>query len=235
VPARSGSKGVPGKNILRFGSQTALSLRVTSIRNSGVAGDIVCSTDSAEYADIARSAGARAPFLRPALVASDTASTSDVIRHALDWLRDNEGRTYDDIVIAEPSSPFVRPDDIIRGCRLLSIAGVDAVVSVKPAPVSSRFLARMSEDGNFEDFLTRLTSGDVRRQAQESEFTPNGCFYASRVENFLRAGTLYAGKLFAFEMDEMHSVEIDSPLDARFAQFLWQTGAVDASLWDAKT
>jgi CMP-N,N'-diacetyllegionaminic acid synthase len=233
IPARSGSKGVPGKNVMKFGRLTAIGMRVRSILASEVGGDIVCSTDSEEYAALAQAEGARAPFLRPSSLASDGASTADVILHALDWLREHEGKSYDQVVIAEPSSPFVRPADISCGCRLLDRAELDSVVSVKRAEVASRFLAPLEDDGSFPGFLQRLGSQDLRRQAQRPEFTPNGCFYGSKVSHFMAHRTIYAGRLYAFVMDHEYSVEIDSPLDARFAQFLWEKGVVEHSLWEA--
>src|SRR5262245_37182340 len=87
VTARAGSKGVPDKNVMLFGGKPALGLRIECIRRFDPGANIVCSTDSAQYAAIAEQFGARAPFLRPAELASDSASSIDVLMHVLDWYR----------------------------------------------------------------------------------------------------------------------------------------------------
>lgn len=232
IAARSGSKGVPNKNILNFDNIPALGLRIISILKSKFEGDIVCSTDSHEYAAIATSFGARAPFLRPESISSDLASSSAVISHALEYLKDAENKIYDFIILIEPSSPFTRAKDIDSGISLLMSPETDSVVSVKASHISSDYLVPLKSDGDFSEFVQRARSKkDIRRQAQQPEYTPNGCFYGSSVKNFLDNNSIYGGKLKAFEMESNYSIEIDNMLDAQFALFLWEKNFIEKSNW----
>lgn len=232
VAARSGSKSVPGKNIRRFGKLPALAMRVISTLRSGLAGDIVCSTDSQEYADIARAAGAWVPFLRPTHLANDAASSIDVILHALDWLEVNAGKTYKNLVLMEPSSPFTRPADLKVGLELLQKEGVEFVVSVRKVEPHSTFVCHLGPNGEFGDLGERLVRlKDIRRQAFAPEFTPSGSFYAAKVESLRRTKTFYTAATYAFAVDSFHGLEIDSEFDFLVAQAAWEHGFVDKSLW----
>lgn len=226
VTARSGSKGVPGKNVLQFGGKTALGLRIETILKADPQAEIVCSTDSTEYAAIARAAGAQAPFLRPPELASDGASSIDVLIHAVDWLKAHEGREFEDVVLIEPSSPFARPRDIQAGLRLMA-AHSCPVVAVREAEVDPIFLAPLGPGGEFPDLGERLSARrDVRRQAFQKQYTPCGIFYGARIAELREAATFYTQRTRAFVVPEEYGLEIDSPMQAIFAKVLWDSGRI---------
>ena len=229
ITARSGSKGVPGKNILPFGSENPITLRVKSARLALPDADVVMSTDSEHYASIASRFGARAPFIRPNHLASDEASSKDVILHALHELR-RLGCSYEYLILAEPSSPFCRPEDLRQGFGMLERTK-KPVVAVKEVSPNPLFITPMGQDGQFGELANRLGRPDLRRQAFEKSFTPNGCFYGVTVSDYLENGTFYTKDTLAFEMPQEYSLEIDEPMDAKFAKWLWESGEVDKTLW----
>ena len=230
VTARAGSKSVPNKNIIPFGDDTALSLRIKSARLADPKIDIIISTDSKEYADIAIKAGAECLFLRPSELSSDAASSSDVLIHAIEAIK-TLGRTYDFLVLVEPSSPFCRPEDFRRGLDMLwqSRGPVVSVREVNPHPM---FVCEMGDEGQFDQIARNIAkTKDIRRQAQKPCYTPNGCFYGATVGDFLIHKTFYNSDTRAFDMPTEYSLEIDERHDALYARWLWDTNVVDHGLW----
>lgn len=112
VGARSGSKGLPGKNIRPLHGKPLLAWAIEAAKRSPHITRVVLSTDSEEYAEIGRQYGAQTPFLRPAELANDTASDFDWLHHATVWLKEHEGWQADLIVRLHPTSPLVRTEDI---------------------------------------------------------------------------------------------------------------------------
>jgi N-acylneuraminate cytidylyltransferase len=131
IPARSGSKRVPDKNIRPLAGHPALAYTIAAAMHSGIFGAVVVSTDSERYAAIARHYGAEAPFLRPAEFAGDRSPDIEWVEHALQCLQ-AEGRTYECFSILRPTSPFRQPETIQRAWReFLAEAGVDSLRAVE--------------------------------------------------------------------------------------------------------
>src|SRR5215471_6813557 len=112
IPARSGSKGLPGKNIRNLCGKPLVTWSIEAARKSRHLDLVLLSTDSAEIADIARNSGAAVPFLRPGELATDQAPTFEVVRHALTFYRSEMGREFDYTVLMEPTSPLREDDDV---------------------------------------------------------------------------------------------------------------------------
>jgi N-acylneuraminate cytidylyltransferase len=131
VPARSGSKRVPGKNIKRLAGHPLIAYTIAAAVESDVFGQVVVSTDSEEIAGIARYYGAEAPFLRPAEMSTDTSPDIDFVEHALLTLR-STGSDYECFSILRPTSPFRKAQTIRRAWeRFASEEGVDSLRAVE--------------------------------------------------------------------------------------------------------
>jgi CMP-N-acetylneuraminic acid synthetase len=131
VPARSGSKRIPDKNIRPLAGHPLIAYTIAAARESGVFADVVVSTDSEKYEDIARHYGAEVPFLRPPEFATETSPDIQWVRDALKWLGSN-GRNYDTFSILRPTSPFRQPETIRRAwAAFLSDTGVDSLRAVE--------------------------------------------------------------------------------------------------------
>ena len=129
IPARSGSKGVPDKNIKLLAAKPLMAYSIMAARLARNIDRVIVSTDSEKYADIAREYGAEVPFLRPNSISTDTSSDYQFIRHALDWLVENEGTQPEYLVHLRPTTP------LREVCYIdLAVEGVPAQERTSPTP-----------------------------------------------------------------------------------------------------
>ena len=131
VPARAGSKGIPRKNLLTLGGKTLLELAIESARESRLLTRTIISTEDEELAEVARASGAEVPFLRPAELASDTASVWSATRHAVSYLAEREGWEADAAVILQPTTPFRRGEHIDATIQVLLDTGAESAMTVR--------------------------------------------------------------------------------------------------------
>ena len=189
IPARGGSKGLPGNNTRPLAGQSLIERATRCARQSGVVDRIVLSTDDPEAAAIARGCGADVPFMRPAALASDSAPMFDVVTHALDELA-RGGYIPDALLLLQPTSPLRQPRHITRALELLP--GNDAVCSVVPLPPTHNpyYVMRIREDGALDNFLAdgkRFT----RRQDVPAAYVRDGTIYLSAIATIREQKSLY--------------------------------------------
>lgn len=132
VPARGGSKRVPGKNIRLLGGWPLIKWSIDALNDIPDICDVLVSTDDAEIAEVARAAGAMVPWLRPNELATDTAKSVDVCLHALDWYEREKGEV-DGVLLMQPTSPFRSRETIVRGINLFREHHRRSVLGVAPA------------------------------------------------------------------------------------------------------
>ena len=212
VPARGGSKGVPGKNVRLLGGRTLLEYTAAAARDAAVIDRIVVSTDSEEVAAAGRAAGLEVPFLRPAALAQDDTPMLPVIRHAIDEVT-RAGWTPELVVLLQPTSPLRRPDHVARAVELLRSSGADSVVTVVEVPkhLSPDYVMRM-DGGVLRPFLTegeRVT----RRQDVRPAYSRDGTVYAFRRDTLDRCGSIYGDDCRPLIIDARESLSIDTPED----------------------
>ncbi len=181
VPARGGSKGLPGKNLAVVAGETLVARAVRCARESGMFDLVIMSTDDAAIAAEGRRAGAEVPFLRPAELAADRAAVVDAIRHALAALEERGVPAFDTVALIEPTSPLRTPE-IVRAVVLAAEAeGADAALSVSPVPL--RFHPHkqfdLGEDGLVR-FCVEAGRSVVNRQELRPTWIRNGMCYAVR-------------------------------------------------------
>ncbi len=217
IPARSGSKGVRGKNIRPLAGRPLLHWTVEAARQSGWIDRLIVSTDSESIAAIARDAGADVPFLRPAALATDTASSVDVLVHAVSWCRE-QGEGYDLLMLLQPTSPLRTAQDITSGLKIMGKRGGRAVVSVCECEHHPLWSNTLPPDGCMADFLPK--NANVRRQDLPPCYRLNGAFFLAETGWFMEKRTFYGPETYALVMHQEHSVDIDSELDFRWAEFL---------------
>lgn len=212
VPARGGSKGVPGKNVRLLAGRPLLEYTARAAQASGVIDRLVLSTDSAEIAGVGRKAGLEVPFLRPAALAADDSPMLPVVRHAIDALA-GSGWTPDIVVLLQPTSPLRRAEHIRGAVTLLRETGADSVVTVVEVPkhLSPDYVMKI-EDGRLRTFLPegeRLT----RRQDARAAYSRDGTVYACWVRTIERFGSIYGQDCRPLLIDARDSLSIDSPAD----------------------
>jgi len=213
IPARGGSKGLPGKNIQNLCGKPLIAWTIEKAKLSRVIDRLVVSTDSSEIAGIAASYGARVPFMRPAELASDHASTHDVIVHALSYLRINEKLEFDYVVLLEPTSPLREDDDIDNMLSMLDSRsdGYDSIVSVGEVSEHPSIMKRLI-DSSMEPFCSEL-SQTTRRQDNESAYFPYGVAYIAKTPAMLDEGSFYTNRCLAYPIKRYQNYEIDDVYD----------------------
>jgi CMP-N-acetylneuraminic acid synthetase len=212
VPARGGSKGVPGKNVRPLAGRTLLEYTARAARESGVLDRVILSTDSAEIADTGRRAGLDVPFMRPVMLASDDTPMLPVIQHALESLA-RDGWSPDMIVLLQPTSPLRRPDHIRAAVTTLRDTKADSVVTVVEIPrhLSPDYVMRI-DGGRLQPFLpegARVT----RRQDARPAYCRDGTVYAFWRATIERFGGIYGEDCRPLLIDARESLSIDSPAD----------------------
>jgi N-acylneuraminate cytidylyltransferase/CMP-N,N'-diacetyllegionaminic acid synthase len=208
IPARGGSKGLPGKNIRPLCGKPLIAWTISAAKAASCIDRIVVSTDDAAIAEVARRAGAEVPFRRPSELATDTASSIDVIIHAVDTLAQG-GQAFDIVVLLEPTSPLRAASDIDEAVERLIQTGAGAVVSVcRAVNLHPAFMFHRNTDGRLRPFLDRQPTG-LRRQDIDPVFFLDGTLYVSRVDVLRNKRSFYHEDTVAFEVPKWKSLEID--------------------------
>ncbi|MHB9143936.1 MAG: acylneuraminate cytidylyltransferase family protein [Symbiobacteriia bacterium] len=216
VPARAGSKGVPGKNIRPIAGRPLISYSIEAGVKSHLITRMIVSTDSEEIGAVSAQFGAEVPFLRPAALATDDAPTYDVIRHALEHLQ-ADGYKPDLVVILQPTSPLRLTQHIDEALDHLEESNADSLTSVCMAEHSPYWMRTISESGHLQPFVDR--SNYSRRQALPPVYRLNGAIYVTS-PRVIEKGALLGERVLPYVMDPEHSVDIDSELDLAFAELL---------------
>jgi N-acylneuraminate cytidylyltransferase/CMP-N,N'-diacetyllegionaminic acid synthase len=212
ILARGGSKGLPGKNIMPLRGKPLIGWTAAAARPSKYLDALAISTDSEEIAAVARGCGIETPFMRPAALAVDTATSIDAIIHALDWFRD-AGRNYDTLVLLEPTSPLRETSDIDGALEKLMAPGCRAVVSVcRAESVHPAFMYRLGEHGFLQPYAADQP-GAARRQDIEALYFLEGTVYASRIDALRELRSFYHQWTIGIEVPKWKSPEIDDIVD----------------------
>ena len=207
IPARGGSKGVPGKNIRPI---AGLPLIAWSIRQAkavpGIA-HVLVSTDSEEIAAVARAHGAEVPFLRPANLALDTTPTEPVMRHALDWYA--ERGDVSTVVLLQPTSPLRLPGSLAAALARFDEEGADSLVAV--CENHHFFWRNPAAPEALYDFRNRPRRQDIAAEARW--YRENGSIYVTRAAAFRESNNRLCGRIAMHPMKEEEGWEIDSLAD----------------------
>jgi len=223
ITARSGSKSIPDKNIKLLGNIPLLAYRIKSAIKISGKENVWLSTDSPSYAEIGASFGASVPFLRPKHLSSDTASSMDVVLHAMKFA-DESGKKYEFIGMLEPTSPFIYSNTLKDALIVLNNnQDASSIVAVTEAHPNTFFI--QDDAAYLKELSLRFSSAkNISRQAFSKQITPSGGFYISRWDAFLKLKTFYTEETLAYEVPPECSLEIDEPMDWEWAEFILQKG-----------
>ncbi len=217
IPARGGSKGLPKKNIKPLGDKPLIAWSIDAAKESKKITKTIVSSDSDEIIKIAKQFGAEIPFKRPDDLASDTASTKDVLIHALNFYK-SKNIYFDYLVLLQPTSPFRDSKMIDEMIDEMIEKDVDMVVSVKETSANPYYV--LFEENN-KGFLTKSKNANfTRRQDCPTVYEYNGSVYVIKIESLLKYNSLSFPKTIKYVMDNYHSVDIDNQFDFDFAEFL---------------
>ena len=213
IPARGGSKGIPYKNIKNLNGKPLITYSIDVARQIVSDEHICVSTDDEKIKKVVEDYGLKVPFLRPDDLATDTATTNDVLLHTIQFY-EREGILYDIILLLQPTSPL-RTEQHLKEALALYQEDCDMVVSVRKshAPV---VLCQEDERGYLESLFNRKNS---RRQDLFSFYEYNGAIYIINVKSLKNIGLSNFEKKIKYVMDDSSSIDIDTPIDWEIAEY----------------
>lgn len=219
VPCRGGSKGIPRKNVREVADEPLLAHTVRASRDAERVDRTVVSTDDAEIKEAALEAGAEVPFDRPAELATDEALIEPVIEHAVEWLREHEGETYDTIALLQATAPLRTAEHVDEAVATYEAEDADSLVAVSEG---DSYRWRETPDG------AEIVNYDSRkrRQEKEPEYVESGALYLVDTDLFLETGDLQAGTTALSVLDRVSALDIDEPFELWMADEIlseWRT------------
>mgnify|MGYP001361359468 CR=1 FL=1 len=197
IPAREGSKRIPGKNIKMLGDKPLIAWTIKAAERSEYIDRLIVSTDSNKIAKVAKDWGIEVPFIRPPHLATDEASSEDVILHAIEYLKQNETLEYDYLILLQPTSPFrtnIHIDEAIN--KLVSSADGDSLVGVCD---------------NKQGSTKKLK--DLTGRNEHSTYVVNGSIYICKTKIFIEDHSFYKSNCLKFSMSKESSLDIDTEND----------------------
>ena len=218
IPARGGSKGLPGKNVRPLAGKPLLAWTLQAAQECPLLDRTILSSDDEEIMAVARRFGGEVPFVRPDHLASDTASSMEVILHALDTLPEH----YPWVVLLQPTSPLRRMEEIAASLEICQREGAPACVTVTPAksPLWCYFL---EGDQRMIPVLGQDNT-QVGRQQLPSAYALNGAVYVARSDWLRERRTFVTEETRAHVMPAERSVDIDTAFDFQWAEWLLRGG-----------
>lgn len=216
IPARGGSKGLPGKNIKLLNGKPLIAYTIECALKSEKISHVVVSTDSHEIAEIAMKYGAEVPFLRPDYLATDEAKAIDNYIYTIHRLTEVYNEDIDSFIVLQPTSPLRLPEDIDRAISMFQEKQADSVISYTQEAHPIFWHKYMDEEGRliniFDDTL-------ANRQDLHKSYYPNGAIYVFK-RSIIESGVYYTENTFAYIMPRNRSIDIDYIEDFQYTEFI---------------
>lgn len=221
IPARSGSKGLPGKNIKKLLDKPLIVYTIEQAKESRYIDRIIVSTDSQKIAKIAKANGAQVPFIRPKRLSTDKSNMIDVLLHAMDWMEKREKYSFDILVLLPVTAPLRRREDIDNSIRLLFRQNNDNVFSVTQAHQNPYFnMVEMDKQGYVK--LVKKANFANRQQAP-AVFDINGSVYVWWTDILRKKKGLFLKRSQIYIMPKERSVDIDDSFDFEIVKRLMES------------
>jgi len=216
IPARGGSKRVPGKNIRKLGNKPLINWTIDTALKTPELSAIVVSTDDAQIAEIAQSAGATVPWLRPTKLATDEAKSADVAIHALDWFETENGEV-DGILLLQPTSPFRTNETIQKAISLFKNHKRSSIIGV--SPIQNHHLYTLEKHGEFlvQYQQQRFLRKKLRNKSQI--YAVNGAIYLVSPQEIRSSNSFIGSCLLPVIVESpIEALDIDTEEDFKFAE-----------------
>lgn len=217
ILARSGSKGLKDKNINELNGKPLMAYTIEAAVASEKYDTVHVSTDSEQYAEIARDYGADVPFLRSANLAGDHASSWDALRAVIKEY-DKRGKIFDTVTLLQPTSPLREAEDIKAAFELFEEKQADSVVSVCEVDYSPLLCNVLDDSLSMDGSIDMSKVG--RRQELSTYYRINGAIYIQKTQLLMDEESIYGDKSYAYIMDKRKSIDIDDAYDFMIAESL---------------
>jgi CMP-N,N'-diacetyllegionaminic acid synthase len=219
IPARGGSKGLPGKNIKLLDGLPLICHSIKTALKSNLIDRVIVSTEDNEIAAIAKNCGAEVPFMRPTNLASDTSMAMDAYFHVLDFIAKENSKPIQSFVALLPTVPLRSSEDIDSAIKIFNDKNANSVISVVEAQIPLHWNMRITKEGMLENYLPEFNAMK-NRQEFEKTYVPNGAIYVFRSEILRSTRQYYTEKTFPYIMPRNRSVDIDNLLDFEWVEYL---------------
>jgi CMP-N,N'-diacetyllegionaminic acid synthase len=227
IPARGGSKRLPGKNLLPLGGKPLIAWTLEVAKKLGSNVDVLVSTDDEEIARVARCFGASAPWIRPAALSTDTSTSLEVALHALNLHEHLEG-PIDGLILLQPTSPFRTLTSVLKGIELFECNGKAAIVAVADAATHPGWCFKI-EQGQMIPYLPDALA--LRSQDLSPAVEVSGALYIIEPSALREFETFFPpGTIPMWVSDPVESLDIDTPLDWLYAEKIVDSGLVKYGL-----
>lgn len=213
IPARGGSKGLPDKNIKLLCGKPLIGWTISQAKASKYIDEIFVTTDCHKIADVAKQFGITVPILRPKELATDSASSMDVVDHVLSYFKE-EGKHFDYIVLLEPTSPLRKKDDLDAAIKLaVDNETSDGVVSLGEVHMEHPMIVKkINEKGKITSYIDEVKKITQRQQADKAYF-PYGVIYMIKSEVFKREKAFYTNNIAPYFIERWQNYEVDDIYD----------------------
>jgi len=218
VPARGGSKGLPGKNIKDLLGKPMIAYTIEEALKSKYITEVIISTDCKEIEEVAIKYGAKSLFLRPEYLATDSAKAIDNYIYTIDRLNKEFGYDIKDFILLQPTSPLRTVQDIDKSIELFKDKNADSVVSYTEEHHPIEWHKYITEDGKFENIFEEKL---LNRQEIKKSYFPNGAVFVFDYE-LIKQGKYYSDNSYAYIMPRFRSVDVDTMEDFKYIEFLLQ-------------
>ena len=216
VPARGGSKGLPGKNIKDLLGKPMIAYTIEEALKSKYITEVIISTDCKEIEEVAIKHGAKSLFLRPPYLASDSAKAIDNYIYTIDRLNKEFGYAITDFIVLQPTSPLRTTEDIDGAIELFKNKNADSVVSYTEEHHPIEWHKYITEDGKFENIFEEKL---LNRQEIKKSYFPNGAVFVFDYE-LIKQAKYYSDNSYAYVMPRNRSVDVDTIEDFKYIEFL---------------
>lgn len=213
IPARGGSKGLPGKNTKELLGKPLIAWTIEQAKHCKYIDEIFLSTDSKEIAVVSERYGVKPPFLRPDHLASDSASSMDVVSHVLDYFK-TINVFFDYIILLEPTSPLRKSNDLDSAIELmLNNEYADGIVSLGEVHMEHpSIVKKINEEGKLVSYIENVAKITQRQQADKAYF-PYGVIYMIKTKVFEQKKSFYTDNIVPFFIERWQNYEVDDIYD----------------------
>jgi len=219
IPIRSGSKSIPDKNIIDVCGKPLVAYSIEAAKNSKYVDKVIVSTDSSKYADVVKTYGAEAPFLRPPELASDTAVEMDACQHMLQWVESNWSEKYDIVLKLEATSPLRISEDIDKAIEKLEEKNADTILTVTEAFTHPFWMNILPEDHSMKNFISKDVARKNRQQLPKY-YQLDGLVYVAKWNFLKQHKTWFADNSYATITPNSRAVDIDSQVQLNLVRII---------------
>ncbi|MBD3842485.1 MAG: acylneuraminate cytidylyltransferase family protein [Campylobacterales bacterium] len=214
IPARGGSKGLPGKNIKELCGKPLIAWSIEAGLKSNYLDEVMVTTDYQNIADISKQYGANVPFLRPSELASDTATSFDAIKHTIEYYKNELNKEFDYIVLLEPTSPLREESDIDNMIEKIvqNEDDFDSIVSIGEVHEHPSIMKKIVNENYLSSYCVELEMKS-RRQDNDIAYFPYGVAYIVKTKFLLDERTFYTKRNTFYEIKRYQCYEIDDIYD----------------------